>query len=450
MRLLMFFLCLCGTIALSSCGSYKVEDDDMPDNGGQNQQATYLLSLRIGSQDNAQVNYPLSAFIFDSMNGCVFRDNIAAIADEHSFSLSKGKYNVIVISGLEGNGFGYPLQYVPESYISLPEPYYSSVPLQSGKVSVNLAQSAVASVTLSYRVAALRFSLIGIPKNATSVEVKVSPVSSAVTFEGDYKNDLKEASIVCREQNGRWVSDDVYVFPCNSSQTRLSINVVMPDKTEAYGYIYQAMLQPGSPYHFTGAYADAIMLDGQFQSQGWKQVTDIEFGFDEVTPVTPEPSEPSVTPDPTPSGDIPLISVETLPEEKDFWQECLVFGVQQVSSSERTAVIIANDYMKMLSSSLDAYLEDFSFAGLTGWRVFTTEEATSFRNKYFGTNGISGLNSYLLSYGVDPFKHEDGDRYLCNGGQSTFSFLSKTISAAGEKKSYYVRPVKTVRFKLNK
>ena len=443
------FICsLCLAILVLSCGHYQVESDETTPETPTEETTRYTLSIHIESRDNAQINLPLSVFIFNQANECVHTESLTQTEDDYQTLLPKGKYNIVVWSAMEGNGLSYPLQFTPQSYVSMPNGLHAPTPPQSGKVSINLTQATTAHLTLSYLVAALRFSLNGIPSQAEAVEVKVSPVSSAVTFEGDYKNDLRETVIACHKEGLRWTSQDAYVFPCTTAtQTRLTISVSLPDRNEAYGYTYPSMLKPGTPYHFSGKYADAITLDGHFESKGWQQVTEIEFGFDEIKtdPSSPAP-EPSTPGEENKDNESTRISVKELPEAGSIWKECLVCHVKKLSPTSCEAVIIANDYMLLTAANLEAYLNDFQFNELSGWRTFTTEEASSFRDTYYGTNAISSLNSFLLQNDVSPFKHETGDRYFCNNGKSSFCFTSQTIAATGEKKTYYIRPVKSVIF----
>ena len=74
------------------------------------------------------------------------------------------------------------------------------------------------------------------------------------------------------------------MFPNESSQTHLSINLQSSQGNEAYGYTYQATLKAGYPYHFTGNYKGGVTLDGEFQAEGWQPEIDCEFGFDEILP----------------------------------------------------------------------------------------------------------------------------------------------------------------------
>ena len=445
-----FFFTVCLALFMPGCGSYQIESDETTDEKATGQTTEYMLTLRMESESNAKINFPISIFIFNAENDCIHAQNTYSTEEDYGIRLPKGKYNVVVLSGLEGSGLSYPLQFTPQSYISLPAGLHASIPLQGGKASISLNQSTTAHISLSYFVSAMHFSLNGIPAEAQAVEIRMSPVSSAVTFEGDYKNDLREATFSCHREGLRWVSEENYVFPCTSMQTRITIDVTLPGKTEAYGYTYPATLKPGCPYHFNGKYADAVTLDGTYQSKGWQQVTEIEFGFDNITTDTPsEPAPPTSGTTGSEEDGTTTLTVDKLPQAGELWKECLVTHVEKESDTRCWAVIVANDYMLLTADGVQSYLAGFSFGGLTRWRTFTTEEAAAFRDSYYGANGVSALNSFLLDNDVSPFKYDTGDRYFCNNGKSSFCFTSQTIATVGEKKSYYIRPVKTVVFSTN-
>ncbi len=429
----------------AACGSYKIESEDDPSNTPtDNTESEYSLSLQIQSTDNARINYPLSIFVFDAENECVHTESLSKNTTECLMRLGKGKYTLIAFSGLEGNSLNRPLQFTPTSYLSFADSLYTSTPLQNGKASVYLNQNTTAVLTLSYLVSAVQFSFSGIPSTAKSVEAKISPVSSALTFEGDYRNDQRETTIACRKNGTLWSSPEVYILPCVGSQTRLTVQVSLPERNEAYGYTYPDALKAGFPYRFTGTYAGDIALGGTFQSQGWQQTTEVEFSFDQTGSDQTDKDTDPPTPD---DKDASTVTVSELPAEGDLWKECFVCQVKETTSpSACEAVVIANDYMLIPGSELQAYLNDFQFNGLSSWRCLTTEEATYFRNKYYGTSAISRLNQFLLANDVSPFKYDDGDRYFCNEGASSFSFVTQTIIKIGTKKSYYIRPAKTIKF----
>ena len=184
---------------LYACGEYKLESEENETVQDEQTEARYTLQLNVTSRNNAKINYPLSLFLFDDENNCVVRETIPTEESEFSSSISKGKYTLILLSGLNENDHSYPLEIIPDSYISLKTDNCSEEPLQIGKASVNLTQSTRITVILSYAVASLNFTLNGIPQDVTATEVKVSPVSSAVSFNGDYKNDKQQCVIPCRK-----------------------------------------------------------------------------------------------------------------------------------------------------------------------------------------------------------------------------------------------------------
>lgn len=444
---------------LCACGEYKLESEENETVQDEQAEARYTLQLNVTSRNNAKINYPLSLFLFDDENNCVVRETIPTEESEFSSSISKGKYTLILLSGLNENDHSYPLEIIPDSYISLKTDNCSEEPLQIGKASVNLTQSTRITVILSYAVASLNFTLNGIPQDVTATEVKVSPVSSAVSFNGDYKNDKQQCVIPCRKEGSQWVSDATYVFPNESSQTHLSINLQSPQGNEAYGYTYQATLKAGYPYHFTGNYKGGVTLDGEFQAEGWQPEIDCEFGFDEILPDEEEDDGNNEGTDDGNSGntggedssgdndtEYDTFIVSEMPGADSIWGYFYVWQTTSISSTEAEAIIIAPEQWYTLAADALDLLNTYSEDGIEGWRMFTTEEATAFRNQFQGS--VSELNEFISEYGLAFFKYSDGARYLCNNAQSTFSFANNRIIDAGRTVKYYLRPVKKVRFKL--
>ncbi len=455
MKNILLITCL---FLLCACGEYQLEQEENGTTGETENEVSYTLQLNIGSQDNAKLNYPLSLFLFDDKNNCVAQENIPDENSEYSSSMPKGKYTMVLLSGLTDNNYSYPLEIIPDSYITLRNNNCSDKPLQMGKASVNLTQSTRITLTLSYVVASLTFTLNGIPEHATSTEVSISPVSSGISFNGDNKNDKRQCTVSCRKEGNRWISDAVYIFPNESSQTHLSINIQTPDGNETYGYTYQATLKAGYPYHFTGYYKGGVSLDGEFQADGWQPEVDCEFGFDDILPDEGEDDHTdggtdgngsdntgsTETPDDTEESDTFIVS--ELPDADTIWGYFYVWQVTSLSATESKAILIAPDQWYTLAADAAGLLEAYEKDDISGWRMFTTEEAVAFRNQFQAT--INDLNNFISEYGFDWFKYADGARYLCNDGQSTFSLANNRILDAGKTVDYYLRPVKTVRFKL--
>ena len=104
---------------LYACGEYKLESEENETVQDEQTEARYTLQLNVTSRNNAKINYPLSLFLFDDENNCVVRETIPTEESEFSSSISKGKYTLILLSGLNENDHSYPLEIIPDSYISL-------------------------------------------------------------------------------------------------------------------------------------------------------------------------------------------------------------------------------------------------------------------------------------------------------------------------------------------
>ena len=427
-----------------SCSEYQLEDE-MSENEKEEQTntpASYAFQLLLQSKDNAKINYPLSVFIFDQNNNCIHKETIANEVDDFSSILTKGKYTLVVLSGIDNNECSFPLEITSNGFISLTGQNYLIHPIQMGKAFINLTESTKVTVSLSYIVSALNFSINNIPKDAESVDIKIAPVSSGFTFAGDYKNDTQTCSVSCKKTGDTWTYENLYVLPCYSSQTHLSINIQLPGHNETYGYTYQSALEAGVPYHFIGKYKEGIALDGEFQAEGWKPTVDVEFGFDDIIPDEPEYPDHEEEPE-NPEEDVFL--VKEMPEDDSIWGYFYVWKIQPISTDVYEAIIIAPEQWYTLTSDAFKLLNDYTVDGIDGWRMFTLEEAKAFRDQFQST--IADLNDFIYDYGLSTFQYDEGERYLCNQAQSTFSFSNNRILNAGKTVKYYLRPVKTVRLK---
>lgn len=430
---------------ICACGEYKLEEES--DEGKTLQDVPHTVQIVTRSDNNAQINYPLSVFLFDEGGACIQQTTIPDASTPYNNSLPEGKYTLILLSGISENEYLTPFDITLESYISFKENNFAQTPIQMAQAQINLTKSTTVQMTLSYAVASVGFIINDVPNEATAVNINLSPVSSGISFTGEYKNDEQSCLIPCTKENGQWVSETVYIFPNESPSTHLSIQVELPDGNKTYGYTYQSALQPGYPYQFTGNYENGITLNGEFQAEGWHTAVDVEFGIGETVPDSPdddkeEPEEPG-TNVPT---DVDTYLVTELPEEENFWKSFYVWEMKATSETEYEAIIISPEQWEILAAEGEASLTGYEIDGISNWRVFTREEAKNFVGQY--SFNLYDLNQFLQENGHAVFMDNEDDRYLCNDCLHSFAFGSSTISAVGEKRTYYLRPVKTVRFKL--
>ena len=432
---------------ICACGEYTLEEES--DEGKTPQDVPHTVQIVTRSENNAQINYPLSLFLFDEEGKCIQEETIPNESTPYSNNLPEGKYTLVLLSGISEEEYVIPFDFTPESFICFREGDFAHQPIQMASAQVNLTQSTSVQMTLSYAVSSINFIINDVPDEATQVNVNLSPVSSGISFTGNYNDNKQSCLIPCSRKGEQWISETVYILPAESSATRLSIQVELPDENKAYGYTYQSALKPGYPYQFTGNYKDGITLNGVFQAKGWHTAVDVEFGISETIPDEsdedePNPGETEET-DPIYPAGTGSYQVTELPEAEDIWMNFYVWETKSISETECEAIIISPEQWEILAAEGEASLIDYEIDGIGDWRVFTKEEAKDFCSQYYD---LYDLNVFLQENGQAPFFNDEDDRYLCNNCLHSFAFGSSTISAVGEKRTYYLRPVKTVRFKL--
>ena len=320
------------------------------------------------------------------------------------------------------------------------------------KTYIDVVRSTTAKITLDYAVTAISVSLTGIPADAQAVAVQFAPVSSGIDFKGNPADDRQHCTLHCYKYEKRWVCNPTYIIPHSQGETSVSIRVTLPQEEEIHEYTYKAALKPGYPYRFNGDLETNLALEGDFHIEGWQPEIDVELGTDKnpsgegtQTGTSGEtPDKDSEKKDPE-QKDIDTFIVSELPPEDVIWGYFYIWKLQRISEYEALATLIAPNQAFAFAGDAIKWLQNYRIDGISGWRVFTTEEAQAFRNQ-FG-NRMGDLNNYLYENGMARFYCSKEARYLCNQGQSTFSFTSTRITNAGKTVKYYLRPVKNVKIK---
>ncbi len=438
-----YYLPILLSLLVCSCGEYKLEEEA----DGVIEDNPHTVQVVTRSDNNAPIHYPLTVYLFNEQGQCVGQEIIADESVAYSRKLSEGKYTIVLLSGVTEDEYFMPIDIAPGSYITLKESNFAQAPIQIAQTQVNLTKSTTVQMTLSYAVASVGFVINEVPAEATQVSVGISPVSSGIAFDGNYKEDKQSCTVPCVKEDGQWISETVYIFPNESTSTHLSVQIELPDGNKTYGYTYQAALRAGYPYQFTGNIKDGITLNGEFQAEGWRPVVDVEFGISEVIPDNPDGGG---TDEEEPDGGIESDGTDTyfvseLPEAESIWEGFYVWRTENVSATECEALILSPDQLELPATQGREELINYEISGIEGWRVFTKEEAKDFIAQY--VDSLDDLNELLLENGLAIFycNEEEGDRYLCNNCLSSFAFWSSSISVVGSKRSYFLRPVKTVR-----
>lgn len=418
---------------LSACGSYVLEETEEASSSKGYQMS---LNVRSGGLDLEQY-YPLSVFLFNEEGKLVEKKEITDTDETYSKTLEKGEYTLTAFSGLSEDSYSIPDNPTTTDYILFKSGSSQPVPLLSGLSRISLTENTQVTLSLSYAMAALNFSLRTIPADATAVKVQISPVSSGMSFTGNYNNDQQSYSINCIQTDEGWETETFYVFPSESSHTNLSIKIECPEGNKTYSYTYSDMLQPAQPYHFTGSFQDGISMGGVFEIEGWKPDIDIDFDLNgDISEEDNDEDDDTET----------ILRAPELPIAEKIWGYFYVWKVEPVSETEVIATLISPDQWYVLAADAPDIIEEYSIDHLDNWRVFTAEEAKEFKSQYF--EKTAELNKYLADNYFDRFYTNDGARYLCENCTKTFSFSNNIVKEAGETVKYYLRGVKIVRVKL--
>lgn len=428
MRKTLLFLLLPAILLPPACGTFKVEDET--DTKGHS--VTVIPSV----SNETAADTPLTLFILNRQDQSVEQQEITDCNTPIHLSLPEADYTLTLCSGLTGGNY-----ILDDNRLCHQTGNCSPVPFMQGSADIHPEEDTDINITLTPSVAALTFALTGLPANTEAVSLQVSPVSSHLSLSGSYANDNQACTIICREKNGTWSSETVYVFPEEeTTRTRLTIQISHDDKSKVYSYTYKQPLKAGQPYRFTGSFdGNNFIPDGKFEIDGWKPGIDIEFDPNDTNednseekPDDPEPEE----------GTTETIYATTLPESECIWGKFYVWQADTVIVDEEViATLISPDQWYLRAGealpTLAAYKED----GFGDWRTFSVQEAKAFSSQYKGD--IYGFNEFLESYGINGFKKEG--RYLCSQADSTFSFGNSRILKAGKTVKYYLRGIKKVR-----
>lgn len=410
---------------LASCGKYPISETE-------DDKESHPVTFSLSNEKDLLITYPLSLFIFNHETQETEQKEIAENDLPIQLFLQQADYTLTLCSGLAESVYE-----VSANSINLRQTGCATTPLFIGNTAIHPDKETEVNLTLNPAVASLYFTFLSLPETTESVILHVSPVSSSVSFNGDYDNDNRMCTVECQKNGNTWTAGEIYVFPSESTRTRLSVEVKTGTDTKVYNYTYKKALQEGQPYRFTGSFQDGISLEGEFEITGWQPAIDVEFTLDETTE-----GGGNQLPGTDEEEDLETFYAVQLPESECIWGRFYVWKTDTVIADEEViATLISPDqwyvYAEDASATLAGYQEDV----FDNWRTFTSEEARTFRDQYGGD--VNGFNEFVEPYGIYGLK-KDG-RYLCCNSDSTFSFSNDRIIKAGKTVKYYLRGVKRVR-----
>lgn len=422
-----------------SCQQMPEDEIYMPD-------AEEPLDVQVRSAEGIDIIYPISLYAYSNDGKLVASQQIADEGDNMSLLLSEGVYQIVAVSGLSS---AYQLSENPslDDFIVMSGDEGAKTPLMIGRADVNVNQNSNARVELmlTHVVAELNVTLKNVPNDVVGIQMTLSPLYSSLSMDGHYSGTSQKVKVNCAlSSNGVWEAGPVYIFPGSGQKSTFSICFKKKDGSEVtYGYTYKGVPEANKQFNVVGTYtADGVIVGGSFDVNEWEDAinVDFEFGGSEVPDVEDEEG-----------SDEPVIDLTGVPEIGTIWNDMIVVDMAETDDGKIDLLLMSLDEWDATTSQVDDVISGYSINGIAEWRLPDYEEAKLLRARFSGDNRLE-LNDLIAEYDEGLYGLDGEERYLClkEGAYYSFKFAGgTTISKAGEKRSYYVRLVKSYRFEEN-
>ncbi len=428
-------LIILSCITIVSCQQLP-EDDDSTDSS-----LEQTLTVKVRSSEEAEIDYPLYLYAFNKSGKLAASQTIDEEGKDMALTLSEGDFQVVAVAGV-CDDYELPENPSLQDAIVLLNDEGAATPLMIGKADIGVSRNAgtTAEIALSYVVAQLNVKLKNVPTDISTVQLSVSPLHSSLSMGGEYGGDAQKIKVDCSlNDDGTWSAQPTYIFPGSGKETTFSVYFKKEDGTElTYGYTYQGTPEANHPFNITGSFADGIIVGGSFEITGWEEAINVEFTFGaNVVPDDEEETE----------SDVPEIDLSNVPEIGSIWNGTIVADIGEADETGVNLLLMSLEEWEATTSDINDITDGYSVNELTEWRLPTHEEAALLRARFSGTGRLE-LNELIEEYNPDLYGLADGEkeRYLClkNDAYYSFRFVSGTTTTkAGEKRTYYVRLVKT-------
>ncbi len=422
-----------------SCQQMPEDEIYMPD-------AEEPLDVQVRSAEGIDIIYPISLYAYANDGKLVASQQIADEGDNMSLLLSEGIYQIVAVSGLS-SAYQLPENPSLDDFIVMSGDEGAKTPLMIGRADVNVNQNSNARVELilTHVVAELNVTLKNVPNDVAGVQMTLSPLYSSLSMNGQYSGTSQKVKVNCAlSSNGVWETGPIYIFPGSGQKSTFSICFNKKDGSEVtYGYTYKGVPEANKQFNVVGTYtADGVIVGGSFDVNEWEDAinVDFEFGGSEVPDVEDEEE-----------SDEPVIDLTGVPEIGTIWNDMIVVDMAETDDGKIDLLLMSLDEWDATTSQVDDVISGYSINGIAEWRLPDYEEAKLLRARFSGDNRLE-LNDLIAEYDEGLYGLDGEERYLClkEGAYYSFKFAGgTTISKAGEKRSYYVRLVKSYRFEKN-
>ena len=439
-----YFLSILLCLITLSC--QQVPEDD----GWLSEEEMKSLKVKVRSADNVEIAYPLYLYAFNKNGKLAASQTINEEGNDMALSLTEGDFQVVAVSGISDD-YQLPENPTLDDAIILSNSKGADTPLMVGRadIAVSRSEGKSAEIALTYVVAQLNVMLKNVPTDVSTVELSISPLHSSLTMSGEYGGDTQKIKASCTlGEDGVWTAQATYIFPGSGKETTFSVYFKKEDGTElTYGYTYNGIPEANHPFNITGSFAEGIIVGGSFEINGWEEAINVEFTFG--ANVVPDDDEEEKEEEEEEKEDV-QIDMTNVPEIGTIWNDMIVADIGEADETGVDLLLMSLDEWEATTSEVTNILDGYSVNGISEWRLPTHDEAAVLRARFSGDNRWE-LNDLIEEYDSSLYGLDGEERYLCtkNGLYYSFKFVIGTrTTEAGEKKSYYVRLVKTFRMDI--
>lgn len=428
---------------------YSCEQVQIPGSiSGTKEVRQVFIETRMTGEDTPV--YPIRVFAFRASDGRLAGEQTLADADEPlSIGLPEGAYNLFVIAGVNGYVLSEKIEKADQK-ITLENGFTQTGALMHGCSYVNLQEDDITvSIQMNYQVCELSCTLQDVPEDVQQVELTVSPVYKSLTLNGEFSDGGGSATIPASptDQTGVWQIPSAYLWGTAGSQTVLSVKMTGKESgTQVVSSTLKRAFEPSVPYLLSGSSREGVYITGELEFNGWEPIVEIPFYYGEDETGGTEVGEDE-------------FSVDEFPAPKSVWNNYIVAGVTELDEQVAELLLISRVQWAQVSSASGADPEmatrvaaTYTEGDLTDWRIPTKEEAEQLLVAYEDPFELAALNNAVIQVNGNSVLCGDDEisgvnvRYLCDGAQRSFPFGSGgSVSIAGEKRTYHLRLVRTVR-----
>lgn len=437
-------LAVCFIAIMYSCEQVQIPGSIL----GTKEVRQVFIETRMTGEDTPV--YPIRVFAFRASDGRLAGEQTLADADEPlSIGLPEGAYNLFVIAGVNGYVLSEKIEKADQK-ITLENGFTQTGALMHGCSYVNLQEDDITvSIQMNYQVCELSCTLQDVPEDVQQVELTVSPVYKSLTLNGEFSDGGGSATIPASptDQTGVWQIPSAYLWGTAGSQTVLSVKMTGKESgTQIVSSTLKRAFEPSVPYLLSGSSREGVYITGELEFNGWEPIVEIPFHYGEDEIGGTEVGEGEFL-------------VDDLPAACSVWNNHVVAYVTEVDDNTADLLLISRLQWAKVSSATgtdpdqaSSLAADYKEDDLDNWRMPSSEEAKQLHESYSDPYLLNDLNNAMVQVRGNTVLCADGTedgvsiRYLCNDALSSFPFgTDGSVSAAGDKRTYRLLLVRTVR-----